>query len=201
MGQCKRITAIGCTVFSVTKPHAHAIGLAGMERLLSSCVLEVFCTMKMPIRVIGPKMLMDAKNIVSQMATSIHIETHWLKCIPSIVLFCLSRFSSSLQWRCKWQCSIRKIMQSLLAMPRRLSTFATMPCNARIRSTITAMRCPTHWRLRCAHDTNTTRRWSTGQWTTARSRKWQRRITRSTAIRRKWRRWRCTTSTAKHTQS
>lgn len=66
MDQCKQTIVIGCMAFSDMKHHVHAIGHAGTELLPSNCVLVDCCTMSMLIHVIGPKMLMDAKNIVRQ---------------------------------------------------------------------------------------------------------------------------------------
>lgn len=65
MDQFKQIIVIGCMAFSDTKRLVHVIGHVGMEQPLSSCALVVFCTMNTLILAIGPKMLKDAKNIVS----------------------------------------------------------------------------------------------------------------------------------------
>lgn len=66
MDHCKQIIVIGCMEFSDMRHHVHVIGHAGMELLPNNCVLVDFCTMNMLIHVIGLKMLMDAKNIVSE---------------------------------------------------------------------------------------------------------------------------------------
>lgn len=56
MGQPKQNIAIGCMEYLVMKHRAHVIGLVGMERQLSSYVLEDYYIMKMLIHVIGLKM-------------------------------------------------------------------------------------------------------------------------------------------------
>lgn len=58
-------TATGCMVFSVMKHLALDTGHVGTEQPPNSFALEDFCTTKMLIVAIGPRMLMDAKNIVS----------------------------------------------------------------------------------------------------------------------------------------
>lgn len=56
MVQLARSTVTGSTESLVTRLHALAIGLAGMERQLSSFASEGYSITKTPTRVTGPKM-------------------------------------------------------------------------------------------------------------------------------------------------
>lgn len=65
-------------------------------------------------------------------------------------LISISPFSS-VQRRSQRKCGSGQVLQPLLAVPRRISTFAALPCDAGVRQTIPALRCPTHRRLRHSH--------------------------------------------------
>lgn len=65
MGPFKSITVTGCTESLDMRLLAHVTGLVGMERLPNNYVLVVFFTMNTLIHATGPRMLKDAKSIVS----------------------------------------------------------------------------------------------------------------------------------------
>lgn len=143
MGPYRMNIVIGSTEFLATKHLAHAIGLAGTEQLLNSCVAVDFYTMNNHTPVTGPRMLMAARSIVSsrQHLIKFHPANKWNQLwkfsswlnISHIV----SHFiSSTLQWRCKRKCSSREIMQPLLELPGRISTFTTLPSYVGIWQTI-----------------------------------------------------------------
>ena len=65
MDQFQLNIVIGCMVFLAMKRHAPGIGHVGMVQLQNNCVSVDYYTMKMLTAVIGPRMLKDAKSIVS----------------------------------------------------------------------------------------------------------------------------------------
>lgn len=65
MVQYRPNIVIGYMEYLVMKHLAQDTGHVGMEQQLNNCALVDCCIMKMLTVVIGPKMLMDVKSIVS----------------------------------------------------------------------------------------------------------------------------------------
>lgn len=88
MVQYQQNIVIGYMEYLVMKHLVHDIGHVGMEQQPNNCASVDYCIMKMHIVVIGQKMLMVAKNIVSLIKKKFVVYIHIKKCLCVISALC-----------------------------------------------------------------------------------------------------------------